>query len=332
MNHIHESTFFVENSNGDFSYSNGYGGKDIDSPLLMASITKLFTTTCIFILRDQGKLSLDDEVSKYFTEDTLNNLHRYKGNDYSMKLTLANLLFQTSGLPDIFEEGSKNAKKRAINKDKQRHFDEIITMTKQLKAHFAPNTRKKAHYSDVNFDLLGKIVETVTDSALEDVYRQLIFDPLELKNTYLPISEYDFTPTIYYKNTALYRPKTIISSRASGGGISTACELMIFLKAFFRGKLFHKAVFDELKKSNKLQASMYPIHYSAGFMRIPLNGFATLFMGRGEVIGHSGSTGSFAFYYPMKDLFFIGDVNQVANPALPVRLVMRLAMSMKSLR
>ena len=74
---------------------------------------------------------------------------------------------------------------------------------------------------------------------------------------------------------------------------------------------------------------MYPIQYGGGYMRIPLNGLPTLFMGKGELVGHSGSTGSFAFYFPDKDLFLVGDVNQLANPALAIRLVMRLAMSVK---
>lgn len=40
------------------------------------------------------------------------------------------------------------------------------------------------------------------------------------------------------------------------------------------------------------------------------------------------SSGSFAFYYPEKDLFLVGDVNQIANPALPVRMAMRVAMAL----
>ncbi|GAB3806909.1 hypothetical protein GCM10028868_36310 [Virgibacillus kimchii] len=103
---------------------------------------------------------------------------------------------------------------------------------------------------------------------------------------------------------------------------------MIFIKAFFKGKLFNDTVLHKLKVNNRLQASMLPIHYGPGYMRVPLNGPATLFMGKGELIGHSGSTGSFAFYYPEKDMFFTGDVNQMENPATPVRLAMRLAMSM----
>src|SRR5699024_8489186 len=115
---------------------------------------------------------------------------------------------------------------------------------------------------------------------------------------------------------------------ASGGAISTARELMVFMKAFFKGELFDKNIFQELERDNKLQFAMYPIHYGAGFMRIPLNGFVTFFMGKGELIGHSGSTGSFAFYFPRKDLFFVGDVNQMNNPSVPIRLAMRIEMTM----
>lgn len=215
---IHESVLLVENSDGDVSYRFEYGGKNVDTPFLIASITKLFVTTCIFILKEQGKLSLNHEITRYLNKDTYNNLHVYKGREYSHRLTISNLLFH----------------------------------------------------------------------------------------------------------------KLIRSLGASGGCVSTARELMVFIKAFFKGKLFNSAFFHEQKVNNRLQASMLPIHYGAGYMRVPLNGFATLFMGKGELMGHSGSTGSLAFYYPEKDMFFIGDVNQMENPAIPIRLVMQLAMSMKS--
>lgn len=326
---IHEAILFVENTDGNFSYSRGYGGRDIDTPLVMASITKLFTTACIFMLKKQGKLSLSDHVTKYFDKNILKGLHIYKSQEYSMELTIADLLLQTSGLPDFFEEGTKKAKKRGIEKDLDINFDEKIMFTKKLKPHFAPTSRKRAHYTDLNFDILGEIIEKVTNLSLEESYKQFIYDPLEMKKTYLPTSDNDFVPIVYYKHDTLYRPKFIKSCRASGGCISTARELMIFIKAFFGGKLFNLAVFQELDVINRLQGSMYPIYYGAGFMRIPLHGLATFFMEKGELIGHSGSTGSFAFYHSLKDIFFVGDVNQMANPVIPIRLVMRLAISIK---
>ncbi len=326
---IHEGVLLVENTSGDFSYCKKYGDKDLDTPFLIASITKLCTTACVFILMEQGKLSLEDPLSKYVQKETIRNLHTYKGNDYSRHLTLHHLLFQTSGLPDVSDEGVSNIRKHVIHNDKYYSFDELIKMTKQQKPHFSPMHTKRAHYSSVNFDLLGKVVEKITQTSLNDVYKQFIFEPLELKHSYLPKSEHAFIPEVYYKNATLHRPKFIRSCNGSGGVVSNARECMIFIKAFFSGKLFSKAIFNEFKGANKLQFSMFPIQYGAGYMRIPLGGLANLFMGKGELVGHSGSTGSFAFYYPRQDLFFVGDVNQMSNPGLPVRLAMQLAMGMK---
>lgn len=74
---------------------------------------------------------------------------------------------------------------------------------------------------------------------------------------------------------------------------------------------------------------MGPICYGGGYMQLPLDGIINLFLGKGELIGHTGSTGSFAFYYPVKDLFFVGNINQMSNPAIPFRLSMQLAMASK---
>ncbi|MDQ0230146.1 CubicO group peptidase (beta-lactamase class C family) [Metabacillus malikii] len=164
---------------------------------------------------------------------------------------------------------------------------------------------------------------------LQSVYKQLIFDPLELKHTYLPCHEDEYIPNMYMNEITISRPNFIRGCRASGGIISTTRELMTFMKAFFGGELFNKTVFQHLNKYNKLQLTMFPIQYGGGYMRIPLNGFPTLFMGDGDLLGHSGTTGSFAFYYPIKDIYFVGDMNQLANPSLPIRLVMRLALSIK---
>ncbi len=301
---IHESVLFIQNGNGDFSYKNEYGGKSIDEPLLMASITKLFTTTCILILLEQGKLSFDDKVTRFFDHGNLSGLHHYKGQEYTPKLTIAHLLFQTSGLPDVSEEGKNNLRKLVLQEDMNITIDELIALTKEMKPHFAPDTLNKSHYADINFDILGKIIESATNSSLKDVFKEFIFKPLGLKKTYLPIDEDDFIPNVYYKNKALSLPKYLKSCPASGGAISTAREMMVFIKAFFGGGLFNKDIFHQLENYKKLQITFYPIQYGGGYMRIPLGGLSVLFMGKGELIGHSGSTGSFAFYYPEKDLFF----------------------------
>lgn len=324
--HIHESVLVVENAAGDVSCRLAYGGKDSNTPILTASVTKLFTTACIFMLQEQGKLMLDDKLAKYLSEDIMRQLHIYKGQDFSNTITLAHLLFQRSGLRDAIEEGGRESKKRALYEDKQTSFDDMLNKTKQITPYFAPGSGGRAHYTNINFDLLGKVIEKITNLPLDTAYRQMIFEPLELKNTYLAKDANDFIPNVYYKDVSLHLPNAISSIGASGGCVSTADDLMLFIKAFFGGKLFSQAFFDELANDNRLQASMYPIRYGAGFMKISLGGLSTLFMGKGQLIGHAGSTGSFAFYYPEKEMFFVGDVNQAASPAIPVQLVMKLAM------
>lgn len=326
---VHEGVLLVESSDKSFYYSAEYGGKGVDSPLLIASITKLFTTASILILQEQGKLSLEDKLSTYIPREKLVGLHKYKGQDYTDSLKLSSLLFQTSGLPDIFEEGKQPIKHKVIQSDMTMTFDEKLLLTKEMSTHFPPDSRRQAHYADINFDLLGEVIETVTQMPLHEAYQTLIFQPLGLTKTYLPVSDEDVVPRIYYKATAINRPRYIQCCRASGGAISTATELMRFTKAFFSGELFNRAIFQQLSHYNRLQMNMFPIQYGGGYMRIPLNSIFTLFSGKGELIGHSGSSGSFAYYYAEKDLYLVGDLNQLAAPALPIRLMMQIVTSFK---
>jgi len=322
---IHDAVLLVENSSGDFSVNFEYGGKTIDTPIQAASVGKLFTTACILFLQEQKKLSLDSPVADYFDKNIFKGIHKYKGVDYSYNLKLYDLLFQTSGLPDYESDGG--IVERAIKEDFEISTRELIEITRTLKPRFSP-LGIKAYYSDLNFHLLGEIIESITQSPLEDVFHDYLFKPLGLTKTYVPVND-DFVPNIYYKNQSLHRPKLIMSLHGGGNTVTTARDLMKFLKAFFDGYFFPKTNFEQLSNYRKLQLTMGPICYGGGHMQIPLNSIMTLFMGKGELLGHSGSTGSFAFYYPHKDLFFVGDTNQMAKPGLPIRLVMKLAVLVK---
>jgi len=326
---IYEAFLLVENSKGDFSQNFGYGGREINSPMIIASITKMFTAACIIKFCENKKISLENRISEYFGKELLSGLHIYRGQEYSSNLRIYDLLFQTSGLPDEFESSNKKVSKiwqAIIERDVYSNFNKTVEDVKKLEPHFAPN-RKKAYYSNINFDLLGEILEKITEQSLAEIYKKFIFEPLQMVNTYLPTKDNEFVPYIYYKDKKLVRPKLIASCRASGGCVSTAKDLLIFSKAFWEGKLFDKKIFKELSVYRKLQISKGPIYYGGGFMKINTGGLMTMFMGKGELLGHSGSTGSFAFYYPNKELYFIGDLNQMVNPAIPIRLLLQLVMA-----
>jgi len=320
---VHEAALLVENSKGDFSADFGYGGKTVDSPMFTASIGKMFTTTCILTLEKQNQLSLSDPLGKYLDKVVLDGLHIYKGVDYSEKLTISNLLFQTSGLPDWLENGRD--KKVFIDADVFLSFEEKIASIKGDKRFFAPGARSR--YSDTNFSILGKIIETITQKSLAQVCKDWIFSPLGLSQTYLPTTKEECIVNIFYKEKSLHRPNAMLAASGSGDGITTARELMVFLKAFFNGRLFEKSTFDRLCKYGKLQLTMGGAWYGGGYMRVPLGVARTLFRGSGELLGHTGATASYAFYYPEKDLYFVGDFNQAARPDLPFTMVINLATS-----
>jgi D-alanyl-D-alanine carboxypeptidase len=321
---IHESTMHVEDSSGDFLWSKGYGGRTVDSVMNLASVTKLFTTTCIIKLIQQGKLSLDDRLHNFFSSEILAGIHRYKGKDYSDEITVGNLLFQNSGFPDVFAMGSNHLNKRMLREDLKLSLEDYVKIAKDNKKKFAPGTPGKAHYSDLNFEMLGRIIEQVEGSSLHDAFKKYVFEPLHLQHTYLLETDSDYCADLYYKQEALYRPNLLRSIPACGGCMSTSKEVMIFLKAFFSGQLFDKSIFSQLKKFATIQYSPGLGQYGGGFVRLNISGIASMYRCKGELLGHMGATGTYAYYYPEKDLYFVGDINQLAKPGeifiLPLKL------------
>lgn len=169
---IHECSMHVEDGSGDFAWNKGYGGRTVDSIMNLASVTKLFTTTCIINLIQQGKLSLSDNLDAFFGADILDGIHVYKGIDYSYKMTVGNLLFQNTGFPDVFAVNKNKLNKRMRTEDFRVSFEEYVQTAKGNKKKFAPGTPGKAHYSDLNFEMLGKIIEKVEESSLHEAFRK----------------------------------------------------------------------------------------------------------------------------------------------------------------
>ncbi len=67
-------------------------GVNPQQPSHMASVGKLFTSTAIGISHDQGRLSFNDKITNYLDDELANNLHVYKGTDYSKNIEIRHLL------------------------------------------------------------------------------------------------------------------------------------------------------------------------------------------------------------------------------------------------
>lgn len=302
-----------------------------DQSYFIASTTKLFTTAVILRLKSGNKLNLDDKISKYLDKDICNGLHICKGRDYSNDITIKHLLAHTSGLPDYFQSKGANGislEDDIVNgNDQFWTFEQVIEKTKAMKPLFPPETKNKAHYSDTNFQLLGKIIENITEKSYAENCTEYIINPLGLSKTYLYQNSTDNTPkTLYYKEKELFIPKAMTSFGPDGGMVSTSVDMLIFIQAFFSGKLFPASYINDLQVWNKI---FFPMQSGIGIHKFKL---PWLFNPTGTVpyfIGHSGLSGALAYYSPGDNLFIVGSVNQVAHPDISFKTMIKLVQIFK---
>jgi len=159
--------------------SKGYGYQDKEknkrnspeSIFLIGSITKQFTAEVVLMLAKEGKLSVDDKLSKYFPD--------YQ---YGDSITIQHLLTHTSGIFDYTrDEGWEKGNLEAPISDK-----ELFALFRNKPLNFAPGT--KWSYSNTGYKLLGLIIGKVTGKTYYENVRQRIFQPLGMTH-----SGFDFT-------------------------------------------------------------------------------------------------------------------------------------------
>ena len=295
-----------------------------DSPYFIASITKMYTVAVLMRLVDEGLLDLDAPLTAYLPGGLLKGIHVYKGVDYSHQLKVYQLIHQTSGLPDYFEGDLLNDLKQ--NKDHAYTINDVLDVTRSMSPKFAPDSGQKSDYSDTNYQLLSTLIETLKGCSLAEVFESYFFDRLDLLNTYLfdhkrPVSGKE-PLSIYHKDQRLTIPLMLSSELGAGGIVSTLPESLRFLQAYFDGELFDAAHFGRMLRWNSL---FFPLQYGYGLMRFKLPRAMTLFRPTPEFIGHSGSTGAFAFYAPQEKLYIVGTFNQIDKPSRPFNFMLRVA-------
>ncbi len=313
---IFSAVMKIENSNGSISWKGAAGDMEVESRYFIASVTKLYVTAVIMKLVEEKKISINDKISKYLPENYCDKLHVLKGVDYSSELTIYHLITNTSGIPDYFFHKQKNG--RTVSNelmegvDEQWSIDRTIELIKRLKPKFKPGAKGKASYSDSNYQLLGKIIENITNKTIGDVFQDYIFSEMNLKNTYAYNNPDDNSPVpFYYGNRKLWLPRYMTSIAPEGGIVSTVDEVMIFLKGFFNGRFFPKEMIDKLKKWNFILPPPGLFLYGIGLEKLWIPWILSPFKHPGDILGFWGQTGSFAFYNPKTDLYFCGTTNQI---------------------
>ncbi len=185
-------------------YANQFGWKDLEAKIPLekddvfriASLSKSFAATAVMQLVEQGKLSLDDEVS-----DLIGFPYR-NPNFPDTPITLKMLLSHTSSLTDKQKYSSLDIINPETNPDWAKSY-----------ADYAPGT--KYRYCNLGYNTIGAIVEKVSGQRFDLYIKEHILDPLKLYGGYLPgemdaskfaqLYRYDTKTGKNKKSTAAYR-------------------------------------------------------------------------------------------------------------------------------
>ncbi|HLK67933.1 MAG TPA: serine hydrolase domain-containing protein [Bryobacteraceae bacterium] len=246
---------------------------DVQTRYAVGSISKQFTAAALLLLQEQGKLSLDDRVAKYFPE-----LTRAK------EITIRQLLSHTSGYEDfapqdyIIPEWMQPTTPAAI-----------LDRWAEKPLNFDPGT--KWQYSNTNYTLAGEIFEKVAGQPLVAFLREKIFDPLGMSSAgdCLSVSPVD---AVAYTRYAVGPPRP--AGREANGWYFAAGELCMTPSdlakwdiAFLQKKILSAHSYEEFTREVKLNNGDLT-HYALGLTLGDVGGMPTLQHG-GEVSGFISS-------------------------------------------
>jgi len=322
-NNVHSIHFLIETPDTLFADAVGFSdGKKLnalpDDRFKIASMTKTLTATVILQLMEEERLKLDDPIDIYLKDIyfvKVDQLHQFGGKSYGTIITIKQLLQHRSGLADIFTDAAFRFNVREyFNRDIQWNPAKLMRQyyhyNLNKKAHFVPGN--SYYYSDVNYFLLGIIIEKITGQSLAQQFRTRILDPLAMNSTYLEFYE----PPRGISNIAhSFLGKIDVTKKlntsydwAGGGIVSNNYDLAKFLKGLFTCKLFKKKeTLDEMTTMIPHRKKLHQTgYYGLGLFQYEYNG--TLFY------GHSGFWGSTMGYSTEKKILFCGTINQVNAP------------------
>lgn len=321
----------IQSGDGTPLWSAAAGPAEAGSPFFVASITKRFIVTLVLQAHERGELDLSAPITRYLPAETVAGLHVLDGVDRAAAITVRHLASHTSGLPDFFERrrsGPSLHQRLRAGVDHGWTFEDLLRVVREeQRPHFEPQdltaTRQRARYSDTGFQLLIRIVETVTGLAFADLLAERITGPLGLRDTVLP--DTDDPPDHLPLHAGQRRVALPALVRSSNDLVSTTGDLLTFHRALLAGALFADpgTVATLTERRNRLR-NLPMLRYGLGTMVFTVNRLMTAGRRPLTLVGHSGATGTWLFHCPELDLHLAGTVDQTSGEALPFRLMARM--------
>ena len=197
---------------GRIAYLQAYGLARLSPPMeatpqmqySVGSISKQFTAAAVLLLAQEGKLTLDDPVSKYLPELTRAN-----------EVTIRMLLSHTSGYQDYWPEDYVMTSMMVPTTAQH-----ILDVWAKKPLDFDPGTQWQ--YSNTNYVIAGRIVEQVSGMPLIDLLEKRIFLPLGMNNVYNSDAAACRPPTPPATSAMLWGPSGLRRRRARDGCLPPA--------------------------------------------------------------------------------------------------------------
>ena len=283
---------------GKVLFKNHYGYADFkkrskiddNSIFQLASVSKQFTAAAILILYEDGKVRLDDKVTRFFPDFPY------------PEVTIRQLLNHTSGLPKYFWLAEHKWDKEYVPSKK-----EMMRMMSEhdVQRFFSPGAN--FDYSNTGYFVLASVVEKVTGEAFGDFVQNNIFDPLFMKNTFVYRYEKDELKDGQLDGYRVYRRRwhAKIGGTVNDGIVgdknvySTTEDMMKWVQGLNSGKIISKKTLDEMYTKGETK---YKRKVPYGF------GFRIKEDDNGKVVYHNGKWNGFStslMQYTDEDLVII---------------------------
>jgi CubicO group peptidase (beta-lactamase class C family) len=292
------------------AFVKGYGVADLDADApataetiyYIASITKQFTAATILQLRNEHKLSLDDTVTKYYTDLPI----------VQQPVTIRQLLNHTSGLRTAGPLGDRFWSRRDYTREEW--LRALAEAYRGKQPDFAPGTAWG--YRDVNYMALAYLIEKITGHSVWDEFRQRFFVPLGMTSTA------QCNPNVVVKHRAKgygqvdsapggvvpvpYLSNTI--ALGNSGLCSTVTDLLTWQRALVRHRVLDSATYAMMSTPASLDDGT-PLDYAMGLAAFPL-GRQRMSFHTGGGLGWTGFLG----YLPAQDATIILLANSNMDP------------------
>ena len=248
----------------------------VDSQFCIASLSKQFTACAIMLLKEQGKLGVEDTLDVYFPEYAI-------GRD----ITVKDLLTMRSGIPDYYSLESNTTPEYGEEPEPlpfevyaaADDYNNQKALTEWLfnqPLDFEPNT--DFEYSNSNYLLLALIVEQVTGGDYRDFVRENIFEPLSMNDSGF-IDDVPDTSRLAESVTQLGLAGCPGVMEGAGDIVSTAGDMDLWLSALRENRLISADSYSEMIVNYSADNSM---NYGYGLMPVDDGG-----------IQHTGSIASY---------------------------------------